>query len=150
MLLGIRLLGTTFWCGWSNHQAATAQMQSVVNKNRTVPTPLRSTSPFPEPSSQRREGRAAPRGLPGRRRHLGPAALDPGQPSPRAAFRAGSHLLNVCIVTTLVVIIIESSALMHVNIGIDMVVEPPKGLRSTSHPPQTTARELRAIPSYDL
>ena len=26
MLLGIRLLGTTFWCGLSNHQAATAQM----------------------------------------------------------------------------------------------------------------------------
>ena len=26
VLLGIRLLGTTFWCGLSNHQAATAQM----------------------------------------------------------------------------------------------------------------------------
>ena len=26
VLLGIRLLGTTFWCGMSNYQAATAQM----------------------------------------------------------------------------------------------------------------------------
>ena len=26
VLLGIRLLGTTFWRGLSNHQAATAQM----------------------------------------------------------------------------------------------------------------------------
>ena len=31
MLLGIRLLGTTFWCGLSNHQAATAQMHLVEN-----------------------------------------------------------------------------------------------------------------------
>ena len=29
MLLGIRLLGTTFWCGLSNHQATTAQMHLV-------------------------------------------------------------------------------------------------------------------------
>ena len=27
--LGIRLLGTTFWCGLSNHQADTAQMHLV-------------------------------------------------------------------------------------------------------------------------
>ena len=26
VLLGVRLLGTTCWCGLSNHQAATAQM----------------------------------------------------------------------------------------------------------------------------
>ena len=26
VLLGIRLLGATFWCGLSDHQAATAQM----------------------------------------------------------------------------------------------------------------------------
>ena len=26
VLLGIRLLGTAFWCGLSNHRAATAQM----------------------------------------------------------------------------------------------------------------------------
>ena len=29
VLLEIRLLGTTFWCGLSNHQAATAQMHLV-------------------------------------------------------------------------------------------------------------------------
>ena len=38
VLLGIRLLGTTFWGGLSNHQAATAQMHLVENKYRRVPT----------------------------------------------------------------------------------------------------------------
>ena len=53
VLLGIRLLGTTFWCGLSNHQAATAQMGTWqaelslrIKKDCRVPTPLRSTSPF--------------------------------------------------------------------------------------------------------
>ena len=55
MLLGSRLLGTTFWCGLSNHQAATAQMGTWqaefslrIKTYRRVPTPLRSTSPFSE------------------------------------------------------------------------------------------------------
>ena len=41
--------GTTFGCGLSNHQAATARMHLVEQKNenyRRVPTPLGSTSPF--------------------------------------------------------------------------------------------------------
>ena len=42
VLQGIRLLGTTFWCGLSNHQAATAQMHLVGQANCRVPTPLRS------------------------------------------------------------------------------------------------------------
>ena len=46
VLLGIRLLGITFWCGLSNHQAATARMHSVEKTYRRVPTPLRRTSPF--------------------------------------------------------------------------------------------------------
>ena len=44
VLLGIRLLGTTFRRGSSNHQAATAQSSGGKNY-RSVPTPLRSTSP---------------------------------------------------------------------------------------------------------
>ena len=32
VLLGIRLLGTTFWCGLSNHQAATEQMRTWQNR----------------------------------------------------------------------------------------------------------------------
>ena len=32
VLLGVRLLGNTFWCGLSNHQAASAQMR-LVGKN---------------------------------------------------------------------------------------------------------------------
>ena len=53
VLLGIRLLGTTFWCALSNHQAATAQMGTWqaefslrIKTYRRVPTPLSSTSPF--------------------------------------------------------------------------------------------------------
>ena len=45
VLLGIRLLGATFWCGLSNHQAAAAQMHLANNAYRRVPI-LRSTSPF--------------------------------------------------------------------------------------------------------
>ena len=51
VLLGIRLLGTTVWCGSSEHRAATAQMHSAECEYRRVPTPLRSTSPFSETSS---------------------------------------------------------------------------------------------------
>ena len=47
MLLGIRLIETTFWCGLSNHQAATAEMHLVQNDIvECLPIPLRSTSPF--------------------------------------------------------------------------------------------------------
>ena len=50
MLLGIRLLGATFWCGLSNYQAAMGTRQAEfsprINKYRRVPTPLRSTFPF--------------------------------------------------------------------------------------------------------
>ena len=46
VLLGIRLLGTTFWRGLSSHQAATAQNALGGKRYRRVPTPLRSTSPF--------------------------------------------------------------------------------------------------------
>ena len=56
VLLGIWLLGTTFWRGLSNHQAATAQMGTRqaefplrIKTYRRGPTPLRSTSPFSEP-----------------------------------------------------------------------------------------------------
>ena len=69
VLLGIRLLGTTFWRGSSNHQAASVQMH-LVERNIVyyiyiyiyiymLPTPLRSTFP----SLGRGEGlarRAAP------------------------------------------------------------------------------------------
>ena len=48
VLLGIRLLRTTLWCGLSNHQAATAQMH-LVGKFIVECRPLpRSTSPFSE------------------------------------------------------------------------------------------------------
>ena len=57
MLLGIRLLGTTFGCRLSNLQAATAQMHLVEKEYRGVPTPLTSTSPCsddpPAPPSAR-------------------------------------------------------------------------------------------------
>ena len=46
VLQGIRLLGTTFGHGLSDRQAATAQMHSVEQTYRRVPTPLGSTSPF--------------------------------------------------------------------------------------------------------
>ena len=46
VLLGMLLLGTTFWCGLSNHQAATAQMGTCktyislrIKQYRRVPTP---------------------------------------------------------------------------------------------------------------
>ena len=49
MLLGVRLLGTTCWCGFSKLQPSAAQMHLVETNNyRSVPTPLRSTSPFSE------------------------------------------------------------------------------------------------------
>ena len=58
VLLGIRLLGTTFWRGLSNYQAATARMGTWqaqfslrINKYRRVPTPIRSTSSFSEPGA---------------------------------------------------------------------------------------------------
>ena len=70
MLLGIRLLRTTFWCGLSNHQAATAQMGSSqaefsprINKYCRVPTPLRSTSPFSDRWSRPGAGRGRGQGL---------------------------------------------------------------------------------------
>ena len=63
VLLGIRLLGTTFWCGLSNLRAATAQMSAWqaefslrINKDCRVPTLLRSTSPFSDSSSKPRLG----------------------------------------------------------------------------------------------
>ena len=40
MLLGIWLLGTTCWCGLSNHQAATAQMHLVEKNIVECPAPL--------------------------------------------------------------------------------------------------------------
>ena len=46
VILGIRLLGATFWRGSSDHQAATAQMHSVNKNHRRVPTHLRITSPI--------------------------------------------------------------------------------------------------------
>ena len=77
VLLGTWLLGTTCWCGLSNHQAATAQMHSVDKTYRRVPTPLRSTPPFSDgnitapsrkgPRTQQRAPRPASRS--GQRRH---------------------------------------------------------------------------------
>ena len=53
MLLGIWLLGATFWCGWSNRQAATARMGtrqaefSLGTKTYCgVPTTLKSIFPL--------------------------------------------------------------------------------------------------------
>ena len=65
--LKIRLLGTTFWCGLSHQQAATAQMH-LVEKNIAECRPRRrSTSPFPDARSRDR-GRRGSRG--GRQRGL--------------------------------------------------------------------------------
>ena len=85
VLLGIRLLGTTCWCGLSNRQAATAQMGTSqaelslrITKHRGVPTPLGAaplslksrfcSARHPAPSRPRRPVRRRPRWQPRRQR----------------------------------------------------------------------------------
>ena len=50
VLLGIRLLGSTFWCGLSNHQAAAAQIP-LVEKNIVERPPLLGALPLSLPVS---------------------------------------------------------------------------------------------------
>ena len=69
VLLGIRLLGTTFGSGLSNHQDATAQTHLVEQTYCRVPTPLRSTSHFSDCKRRLQEG--APRQALGERKRVG-------------------------------------------------------------------------------
>ena len=78
VLLGIRLLGTTLWCGLSNHQDATAQMLSVEpNYRKSADPPLRSAPPF--------SGRADP--CPAASPQRSPRADSPSCPETRDRLR---------------------------------------------------------------
>ena len=48
VLLGVRLLGATFWCGLQKPSGCQCKDAFGGTRNRRVPTPLGSTSPFSE------------------------------------------------------------------------------------------------------